>query len=271
MMLVPIMSFLFSFLLGRLIIPMFTHLLEDSGSVKSNFRGEIIPVGMGLIFVPVILLNSIAVVVFVRPSHLLSIAAFLAGTFGMCFAGMLDDLLGNRNVTGLKGHIRSFFQGKLTTGGFKALFGGFLAFFISILFSEGLLNILINSLMIALFTNFNNLLDLRPGRSIKGFLLCLIPLFWIPVSVELRTSLFGLLGVVLAYTPYDLKAKAMLGDAGSNVLGISLGILFINGPFLFRLIALALLILIHGITEKYSLTKIIENNKFLNYVDQIGR
>ncbi len=270
-MLIPLLSLLLSFVLGQLMIPMFTHLLEDSGSVKNNFRGEVIPVGMGLIFVPIVLLNSMAIIVFGKTIHVLPVLVFLAGTFGMCFAGILDDLLGNRNVTGLKGHIRSFLKGQLTTGGFKALFGGFLALLISILFSEGLLNILINSLMIALFTNFNNLLDLRPGRSIKGFLLCLLPLIWLPVSVELRASLMGLVGAVLAYIPYDLKAKTMLGDSGSNVLGISLGILFTNGSFLFRVITLVLLIFIHVITEKYSLTKIIEGNKLLNYVDQIGR
>lgn len=270
-MLISILSFLLCFLLGKLMIPMFTHLLEEGSSIKSNYRGEVIPVSMGLIFVPALLLNSILIALLEGSYDLLPAIIFLIGTFAMCFAGMLDDLLGNRNVTGLKGHIRFFFKGHLTTGGFKAILGGFIAMLISILFSNGLLNIVMNTLMIALFTNFNNLLDLRPGRSIKGYLFCLVPLVWLPVPLVLRASLLGLLGVVLAYFPYDLKAKAMLGDSGSNVLGISLGILYMNGSFAFRLGTLCFLILIHVITEKYSLTQIIEGNKFLNYVDQIGR
>jgi UDP-N-acetylmuramyl pentapeptide phosphotransferase/UDP-N-acetylglucosamine-1-phosphate transferase len=64
----------------------------------------------------------------------------------------------------------------------------------------------------------------------------------------------------------------MLGDTGSNILGLTLGIssvLLFN--FNIRLIILGFLILIHIITEKYSLSKIIEKNKFLNYLDMIGR
>ena len=77
---------------------------------------------------------------------------------------------------------------------------------------------------------------------------------------------------VIAYFNQDLKAKAMMGDTGSNVLGISIGILFVMGyPLKVRLIWLAFLIFIHILTEKYSLTKIIENNKFLNFIDKLGR
>ncbi|MDI3312113.1 MAG: UDP-N-acetylmuramyl pentapeptide phosphotransferase, partial [Thermoanaerobacterium sp.] len=80
------------------------------------------------------------------------------------------------------------------------------------------------------------------------------------------------LGSVMAFMPLDLKAKVMLGDTGSNILGLTLGIssvLLFN--FNIRLIILAFLILIHLITEKYSLSKIIEGNKLLNYLDMIGR
>jgi len=63
----------------------------------------------------------------------------------------------------------------------------------------------------------------------------------------------------------------MLGDVGSNILGIALGIAFVTNSFSTRVIVLVLLIIFHIFTEKYSLTKIIENNKFLKYFDQIGR
>lgn len=77
---------------------------------------------------------------------------------------------------------------------------------------------------------------------------------------------------VLAYFNKDLKAKAMMGDTGSNVLGISIGILFVlgySGPI--RISWLVVLVLIHILTEKYSLTKIIEKNKFLSFIDKLGR
>lgn len=64
----------------------------------------------------------------------------------------------------------------------------------------------------------------------------------------------------------------MMGDTGSNVLGISIGILMALGYTLnVRIAWLIFLILIHILTEKFSLTKIIEKNKVLNFIDRLGR
>jgi Glycosyl transferase family 4. len=80
------------------------------------------------------------------------------------------------------------------------------------------------------------------------------------------------LGSVLAFLPLDLKGKIMLGDTGSNILGLTLGISSILlFDFNVRLIIMIFLILVHIVTEKYSLTKIIEGNRFLNFLDMIGR
>ena len=64
----------------------------------------------------------------------------------------------------------------------------------------------------------------------------------------------------------------MMGDTGSNVLGISIGILMVMGyTFKVRVSWLVFLVLIHILTEKFSLTKIIEKNKVLNFIDKLGR
>ena len=63
-----------------------------------------------------------------------------------------------------------------------------------------------------------------------------------------------------------------MGDTGSNVLGISIGILIVFGYSInIRIGWLVFLIFIHILTEKYSLTKLIENNKVLNFIDKLGR
>ena len=63
-----------------------------------------------------------------------------------------------------------------------------------------------------------------------------------------------------------------MGDTGSNVLGISIGILMVMGyTFKVRVSWLVFLVLIHILTEKFSLTKIIEKNKVLNFIDKLGR
>lgn len=254
------------------IIPLFRSLLIESNVLRPNYKKDMIPVSMGIVFLPMLIINAIILAYFTTNfKDMLHIFIFLFGLVSMFFAGILDDIIGNRNVSGLKGHFKSLLNGKLTTGGFKALFGGFIGLVISIPISKNIYDIVINTLIIALSTNLMNLLDLRPGRAIKGYLVISIVLLF-TLGEYTRNLLLLILPNVVAYFNQDLKAKAMMGDTGSNVLGISIGILFVMGYSLkVRLIWLAFLIFIHILTEKYSLTKIIENNKFLNFIDKLGR
>ncbi|KXG76819.1 MraY family glycosyltransferase [Thermotalea metallivorans] len=266
-----ILYFISSFIITKFFIPFFLHLLIDAQCIRNNYKGEPIPVSMGLVFIPAAAVNTLILIIFAKQSSLLDYLILLTGVFAMGIAGLLDDLLGNRNVTGLKGHVKSLMQNKLTTGGFKAAFGGLIAFTVSIIVSGNLLDIMINTLIIALFTNFINLLDLRPGRAIKGFILSALLLLLYSFSDAHRLFIIGLLGVLFAYFPYDLKAKAMMGDVGSNILGISLGITSVYANFSTRVVILSFLILLHLYTEKYSLTAAIERNKLLRFLDQLGR
>lgn len=254
------------------IIPLFKNLLTESDIVRPNYKKDMIPVSMGIVFLPMIIINGIILAFFTKDNkNLLYLFMFIFGIMSMFFAGILDDIIGNRNVSGLKGHFKSLLHAKLTTGGFKALFGGFVGVLISIAISKNIGDIVINTLIIALSTNLMNLLDLRPGRAIKVYLIIGMVLI-LTLGVYQKSLLLLILPNVLAYFDYDLKAKAMMGDTGSNVLGISIGILICMGySFKIRITWLVFLIFIHILTEKYSLTKIIENNKLLNYIDKLGR
>lgn len=254
------------------IIPLFRSLLIESNVLRPNYKKDMIPVSMGIVFLPMLIINAIILAYFTTNfKDMLHIFIFLFGLVSMFFAGILDDIIGNRDVSGLKGHFKSLLNGKLTTGGFKALLGGFIGLVISIAISKNIYDIVINTLIIALSTNLMNLLDLRPGRAIKGYLVISIVLLF-TLGEYTRNLLLLIFPNVIAYFNQDLKAKAMMGDTGSNVLGISIGILFVMGyPLKVRLIWLAFLIFIHILTEKYSLTKIIESNKFLNFIDKLGR
>lgn len=254
------------------IIPMFKNLLINNNVVRPNYKGDNIPVSMGIVFLPMIIINSTILLFATHEYHnLLYLFMYIFGIISMFFAGILDDILGNRDVSGLKGHFKSLLNGSLTTGGFKALFGGFIGIVISIGVSKSITDIIINTLIIALSTNLMNLLDLRPGRAIKVYILIMVGIF-ITLTGYIKLLPMLILPNVLAYFNYDLKAKAMMGDTGSNVLGISIGILFVMGYSLqVRIAWLVFLVFIHILTEKYSLTKIIENNKVLNYIDKLGR
>ncbi|HGL6486921.1 TPA: glycosyl transferase, partial [Clostridioides difficile] len=142
---------------------------------------------------------------------------------------------------------------------------------VSVAISKDIIDIIVNTLIIALSTNLMNLLDLRPGRAIKAYLFIMVIIF---LTLTGFVQVLPLLIVpnVLAYFNYDLKARAMMGDTGSNVLGISIGMLISFGyPFNIRLGWLIFVVIMHIFTEKYSLTKIIEKNKLLNFIDKLGR
>ena len=238
--------FALGFLGTYFMIPLFKSMLVNGNVIRPNYKNEMIPVGMGIVFLPMIIINSIILgfvtlnnIWFVSSSNynlnivwLLCLALYIFSMMAMFFAGALDDLIGNRNVSGLKGHFKSLFKGELTTGGFKALFGGFVGLVVSVCISSSIVDIIVNTLIIALL----------------------------------------ILPNVLAYFNTDLKARGMMGDTGSNVLGISIGVLMALGYGIkVRLAWLVFLILMHLITEKFSLTKIIEKNRVLKFIDNLGR
>ena len=255
-----------------LMIPLFKNLLVESNCIRPNYKGEMIPVSMGIVFLPMIIINGIILAFFTVDFISLScLFIFIFGMMAMFFAGIIDDTIGNRDVSGLKGHFKSLFKGTLTTGGFKALFGGFVGLIISVSISKDIIDIVVNTLVIALSTNLMNLFDLRQGRAIKVYLVIMITIFF-TLSGYIQILPLLILPNVLAYFNFDLKAKAMMGDTGSNVLGISIGILMVLGYTLkVRIVWLVFLVLIHLLTEKFSLTKIIEKNKVLNFIDRLGR
>lgn len=254
------------------IIPLFKNLLIESNILRPNYKKDMIPVSMGIVFLPMIIINGIILAFFtVEHENLLYLFMFIFGMISMFFAGVLDDIIGNRDVSGLKGHFKSLLKGSLTTGGFKALFGGFVGVIISVAISKNLGDIVVNTLIIALSTNLMNLLDLRPGRAIKVYISISTVLF-LTLTGYVKSLMLLIVPNVLAYFNYDLKARAMMGDTGSNVLGISVGMLIVMGCSIkIRIGWLVFLVLIHILTEKYSLTQIIEKNKFLNFIDKLGR
>jgi len=245
-----------------LLLPM----LQRGGAERNNYRGQMIPVAAGISF-PLVLMVSYL------PYRYFPIDSFgiLTGVILMALLGLIDDLLGNRDTLGFKGHISSLFKGRLTTGGLKMLMGGVVALHAATFFSNEWYWWLLNGLIIALTTNFLNLLDLRPGRSIKGFLICLAPVMVVAQVIN-WWLLLPMLGIILAYFPFDLRARAMMGDTGSNVLGFTLG--YFIASMLSPPLKIGALVLLIGITllaEKISLSAIIEKVAILRYIDHLGR
>ena len=253
-------------------VPMISKMLEKSDMIRANYKGDMIPVGLGLVFIPTLIINSVILIYSnIVPEKIIMIYMLLFASISMSFVGIIDDSLGNRGVTGLLGHFKALFKGTLTTGAFKALLGGFVGLTIAVTISKSIPNIIVATLVVALSTNMMNLFDLRPGRAIKVYTLLAIIIFIASAKFQ-REVMMLILPAVLAYFYFDLRALTMMGDAGSNVLGVSLGVFIVSSFGLaVQVVCLILLVLIHILTEKFSLTKIIENNKFLNYLDRFGR
>lgn len=267
-----LLATLLAFGVAKFILQSVLQLIIEAGFVRPNFRGDQIPVGAGLLFFLSVLPAAVLLLAWQTGDYQRAGVIFLFVMGAMTLLGLVDDIFGSRAASGLKGHIKRMLQGELTTGGLKLLAGGFISLAVAIIISSDWLQVLVNTLVIALSINAINLLDLRPGRAGKGFLFAGLLLFIAGWPSEHLAWLAITMGALLAYLPYDLKAKAMMGDTGSNALGATVGItaaLVLPHPI--KLGYLVFLIAFHILTEKYSLTKIIEKNKMLNYLDQLGR
>lgn len=264
-------SFAGGWLLCRLMVKAVMNMITGAGFVRPNYRGDEIPVGVGLVF----FLSALAV----YTAAFIFLPADLQGKlFGLllalgCFTllGLIDDVWGSRTVTGLKGHLLSLCRGRLTTGGLKAAGGGVAGLLLAA--SAGHWTMIpLNALLIALSVNSVNLVDLRPGRAGKVFLVLWLGLLAAMPGSEEMILTAVVAGALLAYLPCDLKARAMMGDTGSNALGATLGmaaVWLLDTPY--KAAYLLLLIAFHLFTEKYSLTRIIAGNPLLNYLDKLGR
>lgn len=246
------------------------EMLRDTGAIRKNYRGQDIPVSAGISFpfTVMVILFGYTVCKWYDETYLL----FMLGLTAIALLGFIDDMLGQRDTLGFRGHFSALFKGRLTTGGLKALGGGFIALFIAVNVSSTWTDMILNTLLIAFFTNMLNLMDLRPGRAIKAYLVFLAVLVVLSYGNVNWMIITPLLGAVLAYFPYDLKARAMMGDAGSNVLGLALGVLAAQSLSLtVRAGMLLFLIAVHVYAEKYSLTATIEKVGFLRMIDNMGR
>jgi len=161
-------------------------------------------------------------------------------------------------------------KGELTSGALKAIIISTTSVYISIYYWENVIFFVLNFVILVLTTNMFNLFDVRPGRVIKIYVLIYLILF--ASYPQTRIYLSIIFASVLAYAPLDFKGKGMLGDTGSNFLGMSVGLaLVLNLSYLPKVIVCIILVALHIYTEKKSLTVLIERVKILRLIDNMGR
>ncbi|NLY92214.1 MAG: hypothetical protein GX081_11510 [Firmicutes bacterium] len=273
------------YFLVKVALPLFARLLRKAGMLKANYRGELIPAALGLVFpliLPLLFLveQSLELLGFSTGLNRLPFFAFLFFTTGFGLLGLADDLLKDDGEKGIRQHLKVLGRGELTSGGLKALFG--VAF--SLIFALGVHFatggnwwLLIPQIFVAaLSPNILNLFDLRPGRAIKVFLAGMLLLMinsYLDKGLNFTLYLGApVLGAVLPYLPLDLKGQAMLGDTGANFLGGVFGALVVlDGDPRFLGATLFVFLGLQLMAERVSFTKLIENNWLLKFFDDLGR
>lgn len=257
------------YLLTRAALPFCLRIMTGFGLTANNYRGKSVPMPAGLIPAAVFLLIvAVGVIWFQRPETWPIVVFCLV----LVCLGIVDDLKGSPEYKGFRGHFKALVRGKITTGMVKVAVGGLLAATAAWVLGEKRIdNLIIDTLLIALSTNLINLMDLRPGRAIKIFLAMSSLLLWFGQNSEIHW-LFPLIGSILAYFPWDLGAKGMLGDTGANLLGFVLGLALVEVLGLpGKIFFLSFLIVVHFYAEKVSISALIEEKSWLKYLDELGR
>lgn len=250
---------------GQLLLPPVLQALQKGGAERKNYCGELIPTagGLAIVFatVSVIALTGMA-------GHPLT-GVFLFVFLGFALLGLLDDWIGLNGPRGWRGHLGYLRAGEISSGTLKMLGGGLLGIGAALALPLSLVTLIPAAAVIALFANTCNLLDLRPGRCLKvALIFCILLLLG---DMDNLGFLAPLCGALLAFLPYDLARRAMLGDCGANAVGAGIGLAAVVSmtPVLIGVLAISLLVF-NLYCEKHSFSVAVRNNSFLAMIDAWG-
>jgi len=285
------LPFLLAFAAAALLGPAVLRTLTEGGHTRANYRERLLAFPFGVLIVaaalialiPLLLLQRLAGSDLFHP-EMLPIALYALGVAAL---GLIDDTLGEARPDpqggapdaparparrGWRGHGRAALHGELSTGTLKA--AGSLGLALFAMSFEGLSKSrwLLAVGVLVLATNVFNLLDLRPGRAIKAFVLLGAGLTLSSLDARPLWSLGLFAAPALVAGLYDLRERAMLGDTGANLLGALAGlwlVLTLSGTG--QLVALGLLAAITVYGELRSISGFIERTPGLRALDSFGR
>ncbi|HEX2016722.1 MAG TPA: hypothetical protein VGN69_08510 [Solirubrobacteraceae bacterium] len=262
-------------LLALAIAPPLLSFLRREGHQRPNYRqvslpvplGMLVPVASLLALVPLTLADQIRGGGVLAPE--LRVVAVYA--LGVALLGLLDDSF-SASPRGWRGHAGEVTAGRFSTGAVKA--AGSLG--LALLALEGRAAdtgaYVLSALLLVLCTNLFNLLDLRPGRSIKLLVALGVALTLGAADVGPLWALGLFLGPLLVAGLYDLRERAMLGDTGSNLAGALGGLwLVLTLSTAGQAVALAVIVAITVYGEFRSISEFVERAPVFRHLDSLGR
>jgi len=280
------LPFLLALASAVLLAPGVLRMLAEGGHTKANYRARSLPFPFGVLalvaaliaLIPLMLVQVLGSSDVFHP-EIFPIAVYALGVLAL---GLIDDTLGDRREDGgqdgraaprgWRGHGAALLRGELSTGALKA--AGSLGLALLAMGWLGLSNgrWLLAAAVLVLATNAFNLLDLRPGRSTKAFVLLGLGLGLGSGEVRPLWALGLFAAPALVAGAFDLREQAMLGDTGANLLGALAGlwlVLTLSGTG--QLVALVLLIAITVYGELRSISALVERTPGLRQLDSLGR
>jgi UDP-GlcNAc:undecaprenyl-phosphate GlcNAc-1-phosphate transferase len=276
------LPFLLALASAALLAPALLRMLAQGGHVKANYRGHELPFPFGVLvlgaallaLIPVMLLQRLGSGDVVYP-ELGPVALYALGVIAL---GLIDDTLGEPRTgeparRGWRGHGAALLRGELSTGVLKAVGSlGLALLAMAALGYSSNWRWLLAAAVLVLATNAFNLLDLRPGRAGKAFVLLGLGLSIGAASVRQLWTLGLFAAPALVAALYDLRERAMLGDTGANLLGALAGlwlVLTLSGTG--QVIALILLAALTVYGEVRSISGFVERTPGLRHLDSFGR
>jgi UDP-N-acetylmuramyl pentapeptide phosphotransferase/UDP-N-acetylglucosamine-1-phosphate transferase len=248
--------------------------LSEGGRVRANYRGRdvVFPFGVlsvvgGLIaLAPLALLDRLEVTVVFYPGAF-TVAVYV---LGVAFLGLVDDTLASE-ARGWRGHGKAVLRTGMSTGALKAAGSLGLALYVTSYLEPSTGRWLLASAVLVLATNAFNLLDLRPGRATKVFVLLGAGLTIGAASVRGLWTLGLFAGPALVAGVYDLRERAMLGDTGANLVGGLAGLwIVLTLSTVGQAIALASLAVVTVYGELRSISALVERVPLLRGLDSWG-
>jgi UDP-GlcNAc:undecaprenyl-phosphate/decaprenyl-phosphate GlcNAc-1-phosphate transferase len=253
--------------------------LAAHGMVRDNYRGAQVafPAGIALLIPAFVALVVVAPLYQFVDTDVLEVGfgLGLVYVFGIGFLGLVDDVIGSGSghPRGWRGHFSALGSGQISTGVVKAAGALGLALLVAADPAADAGTYLLSAAVLVLATNVFNLLDLRPGRAGKAFVLLGAGLTIVSGDVDPLWTVGLFIGPILVLLPLDLREVGMLGDTGSNVIGAVAGVWLILTlqTTLALAIAAGVLALITLYGEFRSISAFIERTPGFRQLDLLGR
>jgi hypothetical protein len=238
---------------------------------RTNHAGRRVPAVLGLAFVGGLLLGAVTTRALegggFGPVEAVSMAAVVL----VAAAGLLDDL-GGGEERGFRGHLGGLLRGRPTTGVLKLVVGIGSGVWLGLVIGGGPTRVTATAVLVAAAANLWNALDVRPGRSAKWGILALVPVLAVAGETGMGPVAGAALGAALAVLPFDLAERGMLGDAGSNPLGLVAGAgLAVILPTPWVVVAAAAAVLLQVAAETVTISRVVEAVPPLRWFDRLGR